>query len=112
MGMPEFLVPVIDWIVATNVPQQIQEVDAKGLFTNFYFMVPFVLLVGHVMYKQEVNNLVIIALGVGLWIFSGSHFMANLFVDDEMQIGKLLPVLAVWIGAIGVFIYFLFIRSD
>ncbi|MEA1933686.1 MAG: hypothetical protein U9N60_04550 [Thermodesulfobacteriota bacterium] len=112
MVMPEFLVSVIELVNSTNVPQQISEVDAKGLFSNGYFLVPFIGVVGYMIYKQALNSLVVMGLGIGLWIFSGSHYMQGAIVDGEIQLEKLLPVLAVWVAAIAVFIYFLFIRSD
>lgn len=112
MVMPEFLVSVIDLVNSTNVPQQISEVDAKELFTNSYFLVPFIGVVGYMIYKQALNSLVVTGLGIGLWIFSGSNYMQGAIVDGEIQLEKLLPVLAVWVLAIGVFIYFLFVRSD
>ncbi|MCK5229043.1 MAG: hypothetical protein KAR13_02190 [Desulfobulbaceae bacterium] len=112
MVMPEFLVTIVEWVNSTNVPQQVSDVDAKGLLTNAYFMVPFIGVVGHMLYKQAWNNLVVVGLGLGLWIFSGSHYMQGAMVDGEIQLEKLLPVLLVWVGAIAIFIYFLFIRSD
>lgn len=112
MAMPEFLVTIVEWINSTNVPQQISDVDAKGLFANGYFMVPFIGVVGYLIYKQALNNLVVVGLGIGLWIFSGSNYMQGAMVNGEIQLDKLLPVLLVWVGAIAIFIYFLFIRSD
>ena len=42
--MPDFLVSVVDFINNTQIPAQLRAVDAKGLFTNGYFMVPFIAL--------------------------------------------------------------------
>ncbi len=111
-GMPEFLVPVVDWVNSTNLPQQINDVDVKGLFSNVYFLVPFIGIIGHMLYKKEFKSILILGLCIGLWVFSGSSFMQDLIVDGEMQLDKVLPVLAVWVVAIGIFIYILFIRSD
>jgi hypothetical protein len=38
--------------------------------------------------------------------------MENLVVGDKLQLDKVLPVAGVFIGAIAIAIYFLFMRSD
>lgn len=110
--MLDFLMPIIDAINSTQIPDQIQNVDAIGLFTNGYFLVIFISYVGYKLYKQAFNSLIILGLVIGLWLFSGSQFMQGLIVNGELQIGKILPVLAVFLGAIGVAIYFLFMRAE
>ncbi|HIJ90331.1 MAG: hypothetical protein OEV89_06135 [Desulfobulbaceae bacterium] len=110
--MTEFLGQIVDFINSTNVPQQISEVDAKGLFTNTWFLVPLIVFVCYNLYKQAMNTLVLTGLGFGLWIFSGSRYMEGLVVGDQLQLVKVLPVVGVFIGAIAIAIYFLFMRSD
>ncbi|HIJ78359.1 MAG: hypothetical protein OEY01_04065 [Desulfobulbaceae bacterium] len=110
--MLEFLSSVVDFINNTNVPAQIREVDAKGLFTNAWFLVPFIGYLCYNLYKQASNTLVMTGLGIGLWLFTGSRYMEGLIVNGEMQAGKVLPVAGVFIVALAIAIYFLFMRSD
>lgn len=110
--MPEFLVSIADWIVGTQVPEQIRAVDVKGLFQNAYFLVPFISLIIYYLYKQAINNLVIMALVVTLWWFSGTTFVQGAVVNGELQLSKVLPIIGIGLGAIAVIIYLAFIRSD
>lgn len=110
--MPDFLVAIVDFVANSLLIEQIQDVDVKGLFTNPWFLIPFVSLIGWWSYKQAVNNLVLLALTIGLWWFSGTPYAQGLVLDGEIQAGKILPVAGVGIGAILVVIYLFFIRSD
>lgn len=110
--MTEFLGKIVDFMNSTNVPQQFREVDARGLFTNSWFLVPFIAFICYNLYKQAVNTLVMTGLGFGLWLFSGSSYMEGMVVDGILQLNKVLPVAGVFIGAIAIAIYFLFMRSD
>jgi hypothetical protein len=110
--MPDIFGPVVDFLNSTHVVEQIREIDAKGLFTNAWFLIPFLSFLGYKLYKQDVNALVLTGIAVGLWLFSGSSYMAGLVVGGHIQIGKILPVAFVFIGAIAVVVYFLFMRSD
>jgi len=110
--MTEFLGQIADFFNSTNVPQQFREVDVKGLFTNAWFLVPFIAFILYNLYKQSVDTLVLTGLGFGLWLFSGSHYMEGLVVNGYLQLGKVLPVAGVFVGAIAIAIYFLFMRSD
>lgn len=108
----DFLVSLADFIGSTSIPDQVRTVDAVGLFTNPWFMVPFLAFLGYEFYKQSINTLVITAVAIGLWLFSGSPMAQNLLVDGQLQIGKVLPVAGVGILALAIIVYFLFMRSD
>jgi len=110
--MTEFLGQIVDFLNSTNVPQQLREVDAKALFTNAWFLAPFIAFILYNLYKQAVDTLVMTGLGFGLWLFSGSSYMEGLVVNGTLQLGKVLPVAGVFVGAIGVAVYFLFMRTD
>lgn len=110
--MPDIFGPAVNFLNSTNVVEQIREVDAKGLFTNAWFLIPFLSFIGYKLYKQDVNALVLTGLAIGLWLFAGSSYMAGLIVNGHIQIGKILPVAFVFIGAIAVAVYFLVMRSD
>jgi hypothetical protein len=110
--MPDFLVSIAQFIQATQVPEQFREVDVRGLFTNWYFLLLFLAVMGHIIYRKAMNTFLLLSLGFGVWMFSGSPYMENLIIDGEMQLGKVLPMVGVGILAISVLVYVLFIRSD
>ena len=110
--MVEIFGSIIDWFTATKVPEQLQSVDLKGLFQNTYFLVPFISMIIYFLYKQAVNNLIITALIIGLWWFSGTNMVQSAVVDGELQLSKVLPVVGVGMSGLGVLIYLLFIKQD
>lgn len=110
--MTDFLVRMGDWIHQTQVLEQIKEVDAPGLFQNPYFLAPLVCLVLYNLYRQAFSNLIIIALCLGLWYFSGTEYVRGAVVDGQVQIGKILPLAGVGVGGIAVLVYLLFIRQE
>jgi len=97
----------VAWIQSTGVPYQVQQVDIAGLFTNPYFLVPFIALVGYLVWKQAFNELIILIIFIALWWLSGTEYMQTLVVDGELQIKKVLPVLA-GASAILAFIIYLY----
>jgi len=99
-------------VADTNLPEQISNVDVGGLFSNPFFLIPFIGLVGYLLYKQSFNNLVLIGLGMGVWIFSGSKYAHGLVVDGQIQADKVLPLLGVSVVVVAVIIYLFFGRSD
>ena len=110
--MSDFFVRASEWIQHTQVLEQIKMVDANGLFHNPYFLTPFICLVIYNLYRQTFTNLAIIALGIGLWYFTGTEYVRGAVVGGEIQIGKILPIAGVGIGGIAILIYLLFIRQD
>ncbi len=110
--MTDLLATLMAWVNATQIPAQLHGMDAHGLFTNGYFLVPFILLVGYMIFKRSVDGLVILGLCVGLWVFSGTPYVQGLYVNGEVQMDKMLPVVGVGVVAMGLLIYIFFIRSD
>ena len=100
------------WIQATHLPEQIREVDYVGLFTNPWFLVPFVCLIAYQLYKLAFRDMLIIALILGVWFVSGTEYMQTLVVGDELQVSKVLPVLFGGAVVMGIIIYLIFGRSD
>jgi hypothetical protein len=98
--------------VNTNIPEQLKNVDVRGAFSNPWVLVPLLVQVGWWIYKQNINAIVFLALGIGLWVFTGTPYASGLVIDGNLQLGKVLPVAGVGLGAIMVVIYMLFIRSD
>ena len=110
--MSNFFQKILDFFQQTHVLEQIRDVDAAGLFTTPWFMVPFIGLMGYLVYKKSFRDLAILGIFIGVWWFSGTDYMQSLTVKGEIQIGKILPVLAGGAAALGVVIYLLFGRSD
>jgi hypothetical protein len=109
--MGDFFNGILAWIESTHIQQQIKDVDI-GLFTNLWFMVPFVALMVYLLYKQSFRDLIIITLFVAVWWISGTEYMNSLTVDGILQMNKVLPVLFGAAAALGFIIYLLFGRSD
>jgi len=103
---------IVEWFDSTNLHEQITEVDFIGLFTNPWFMVPFVALVVYLLYKQSFKDLILLAMLIGVWWVSGTEYMSTLIVGDELQMNKVLPVVFGGAIALGLAIYILFGRSD
>ena len=112
MLMGDFFGNILSWVDSTHVVEQVAEVDYVGLFTNPWFMVPFVALVLYFLWKQSFKDLIIVAIFIGVWWVSGTQYMHTLVVGDELQIRKILPVLFGGAAILGFIIYMFFGRSD
>ncbi len=110
--MADFFNTILAWIESTHIQQQIKEVDYVGLFTNPWFLVPFVALVAYLLYKQAFRDLIIVGLFVGVWYVSGLDYMQNMVVDGHLQMNKVLPVVFGGAAVLALIIYMLFGRSD
>jgi hypothetical protein len=108
----QFFTNLKDWFISTHIQEQIQDVDFVGLFTNPWFIVPFALMVGYMLFKQKWKDIIIIMIFVGVWWVSGTSYMNSLLVDGEIQIEKVLPVVFGGAATLGFVIYLLFGRSD
>lgn len=106
-----FFAKIGAWLQTTNLPTQIKDVDVAGLFTNPWFLIPFIALVGYLIWKQSFNELIIIVIFIVLWWLSGTEYMKTLVVDGELQINKVLPVLAGASVVLGFIVYLFFGRS-
>jgi hypothetical protein len=95
------------WVDSTHLFEQIKEVDAVGLFTNPWFLVPFIVLVGYMLYKQAWRDMALITIFIGIWWVSGLPYMQDLVVGDEISIEKILPVVFGGAITLGVVIYLL-----
>ncbi len=108
----DFFTKIKDWFVSIHIPEQIRDVDITGLFTNPWFIVPFVLMVGYMLFKQQWKDLIIIAIFIAIWWVSGTQYMDTLLVNGEIQIEKVLPVIFGGAAVLGFVIYLFFGRSD
>lgn len=110
--MQEFFGRILSFIESTKLIEQVKEVDYVGLFTNPWFLVPFIALVLFLLWKQRWRDMVFIALFLGVWYASGTEYMQTLVVGEELQVNKVLPVLFGGAAILGIVIYLLFGRSD
>ncbi len=110
--MSELFGKILAWIESTHLQEQVAKVDYVGLFTNPWFLVPFIAAVIYLLYKQSFKDLIIIVIFIGVWWVSGTEYMHTLVVGDELQINKILPVLFGGAGIVGFIIYMFFGRSD
>lgn len=110
--MADFFNGILGWIESTHLQQQIKDVDYVGLFTNPWFLVPFVALVVYLLYKQAFRDLIIVGLFVGVWYVSGLDYMQTMVVDGHLQMNKVLPVVFGGAAVLALIIYMLFGRSD
>lgn len=108
----EYWTKFTDWLDSIQVQQQIRDVDVVGLFTNPWFIIPFVLIVFYMLFKQKWKDLIITGVFVGVWWVSGTDYMNSLLINGEIQIDKILPVIFGGAAVLGFVIYIYFGRSD
>ncbi len=110
--MGGFFDKIFNWFESTHIQEQVTDVDFIGLFTNPWFMVPFVLVILYLLYKQAFKDIIVIVAFIAVWWVSGTEYMATLIVGGEVQITKILPVVFGGAGLLGFLIYIFFGRSD
>ncbi|MDO9042198.1 MAG: hypothetical protein Q7U64_07640 [Desulfocapsaceae bacterium] len=110
--MGDFVSSILARIESTHIQQQVKDVDYAGLFTNPWFLVPFIALVVYMLYKQAFRDLIIVFIFVAVWWVSGTDYMHTLTVDGILQMNKILPVVFGGAGVLAFIIYMLFGRSD
>lgn len=110
--MSDFFKIIFDFFDQTHVFEQIKDVDAVGLFTNPWFLVPFIGMMGYLVFKKSWRDIIILSIFIAVWWVSGTDYMQSLIVNGELQISKVLPVVAGGAAALGIVIYLLFGRSD
>ena len=110
--MNEFFGNIMAFVESTKLIDQIADVDYVGLFTNPWFLVPFIALFVYLIWKQRWRDMVFIAIFIGVWWASGTQYMQTLVVGEELQVNKVLPVLFGGAAILGIVIYLLFGRSD
>lgn len=110
--MQDFLGKIAEFWDSTQIYQQVTDVDAAALFTNPWFMVPFVLGIAYLIYKQGWKDLIIIGILTFVWWVTGTEYMNSLIIGDEIQLERVLPVVFGGAVLLGFVIYLLFGRSD
>lgn len=99
----------MDMMKVTEMPRQLLERDIAGLTHNLWFMLPFCLLIAWLIYRKSWQNIAIIAVITGLWWFSGSSYMDGTVVDGKPILAKLIPVAGVFLVAVVIIAYLLFL---
>lgn len=110
--MGNFLDNIFSFLDSTKLPQQVTDVDYIGLFTNPWFLVPFIGFVGYLIYKAKWRDIIFVIIFILIWWVSGTDYMQSLVVGEELQVNKVLPVLFGGAVILGIVIYLLFGRSD
>ncbi|MCL7488790.1 MAG: hypothetical protein M8357_11530 [Desulfobulbaceae bacterium] len=105
-----FFDKIVDFLNSTHIPRQVSDVDL-GLFSNPWFLIPFLSLMGWWIYKQSFRDIILVLILMGIWYLSGTEYMQTLIVDGELQIGKILPVMFGGAAVLGFVIYLFFGRS-
>jgi hypothetical protein len=103
---------ILAWADSTHIQEQVADVDYVGLFTNPWFLVPFIVAVFYLLYKQAFKDLILLIIFLAVWWVSGTEYMHTLVIGDELQVGKVLPVLFGGAAVLGFVIYMFFGRSD
>ncbi|WP_028317479.1 hypothetical protein [Desulfobulbus elongatus] len=112
MNVGTFADSVGQLIEKTHLVEQVKTVDVAGLFTNPWFLIPFIVLAGYLLYKKAFRDMIILGALIGAWYASGTPYMQTLVVDGHLQVGKVLPVLFGGAALLGLIIYLLLGRSD
>jgi len=107
-----FFKPVLDFIIATKVPEQIDNIDYKGLFSNGWFLVPYLAMIGWDIYTKAITSLMIIILLTGCWAFFGTPYMQEILGQDEIPINAVLPLVGGACGVLGFIIYRIFFTQE
>ena len=74
--MSDFFKTIVDFIDQTHVFEQIKDVDAVGLFTNPWFLVPFIGMMGYLVFKKSWRDIIILTIFIGVWWVSGTDIYA------------------------------------
>lgn len=108
----EIFTKLANWFESTHIDEQLRGVDYVGLFTNPWFIVPFVIAVAYMIYKQRWTRILVTGIGIGVWYFTGTNYAQTLIVNGELDMYKILPVAFGGAVVLGFVIYLLFGQSD
>jgi hypothetical protein len=107
-----FFKPVLDFIISTKVPEQIQNIEYGKLFTNPWFLVPYIGILSWNFYKKAVNELVIILLLTGAWAFCGTPYMQDVLGREEIALEAVLPLVFGACTVLGIIVYLVFLKDE
>ncbi|MBU0673851.1 MAG: hypothetical protein KJ950_04340 [Proteobacteria bacterium] len=104
--------PLLEFFKSTNIPQQIKEVDYKGLFTNGWFMIPYLAMICWHIYKKDINFIIVILLFSATWAFFGTPYMREILSHDQLQLGDVFPLLLGAVVVLGIIVYIFVFKSE
>ena len=107
-----FFKPVLDFIISTKVPEQVENVDFKGLFSNGWFLVPYIAMLGWNFYKKAINAIIITLLLTGAWAFCGTEYMQDILSRDEIALEAVLPLVAGACTILAIIVYITFFKDE
>jgi len=107
-----FFTPVVDFFVETKIPEQIDNIQYKELFTNGWFLVPYLSWLAWNVYKRQFNSLITILLLSGSWAFFGTPYMRGVMNQETIQLGTILPLVGGACTVLGIIIYIFFFKSE
>ncbi|MBU0484568.1 MAG: hypothetical protein KKB30_08660 [Proteobacteria bacterium] len=110
--MTEFFVGIADFIRETKVLDQIENIDAGGLFSNPYFLVPFGILIAYQIYKVAIDTLIFTGAIFGVWAFCGTDWAQSIIGDGNPDMSKIIPLLLGGVVGIAVLAYVIFFRGE
>lgn len=111
-GILLFFKPVGDFVVSTKVPEQVENIDYQALFTNAWFLVPYLAVLAWNAYKRQPYTIVIILLLSGSWAFFGTPYMQALMKQDEIQLEAILPLVGGACAVLGIIVYLIFFKTE
>jgi hypothetical protein len=111
-GRMEYLHKAWEFILSTNVISQVNRVDYEALFTNPWFMVPFGLFILVLVIWGKWRVVILVAIAVGIWIFSGTEYIAGMVVDGEINLPRLIPFIVAGLFVAIIALFALLGRSD
>lgn len=107
-----FFRPVVDFIVATKVLKQIEDIDYQALFSNGWFLAPYLALIAWNIYRRQVYSVIIILLFTGSWAFFGTPYMQGILGQEQIQLAAVLPVVGGACLVLGIIIYLIFFKAE
>ncbi len=107
-----FFKPVLDFVVSTKVPEQVENVNYSELFTNGWFLVPYLAVIAWNIYKRQPYSIIIILLLTGSWAFFGTPYMQEIMQQDQIQLEAVLPLVGGACTVMGIIVYLIFFKSE
>ncbi|NTV13044.1 MAG: hypothetical protein HGA96_03785 [Desulfobulbaceae bacterium] len=107
-----FFTPVVDFIVETKVPEQLENIQYKELFSNGWFLVPYLAWIAWNIYRRQINSLITILLLTGSWVFFGTPYMQNVMNQETIQLDTIIPLVGGACLVLGIIIYIYFFKSE
>jgi len=107
-----FFSPLVDFIIDTKVPDQLENIRYVELLTNPWFIVPYVAWLAWIIYKRQVNTFITVMLLSGSWVFFGTPYMRGVMNQETIQLDTVLPLVGGACLVLGIIIYIYFFKTE